>query len=128
MAMRAANEQKMHDTIVRSLKHIYLEQRNASRFATELDGDDTTIKGVTVDMIVKNPFVITFKIETESTVNEGEAIAWKSISEKAGVFYLMVPEPLRAEAVRIIRKNEIKGVRMCAYKVVENRLKFIGIP
>jgi len=40
MAMRDAKEQKMHDTIVRSLKTIYAEQKNASQVITNLDGPD----------------------------------------------------------------------------------------
>jgi len=119
---------KMHDTIIKSLEHIYRDQRGATTVLTNLKGEEAVVKGVVLDLIVKNPFLMHIKVETESTVNEGSAIAWKQISDTIGTFWLMVPEPLRAEAVRIIKKKTIKNVRMCAYKVVENKLKFINIP
>ncbi|SRR6056297_1749095 len=124
MAMRDSKEQKLHDTIAASLKSIY-QQRGAG---TVLDGEDASIKGVSLDLKIKNPFLIAFKIETNSTVTEGEAMAWKQISDTVGVFFLMVPDPLKAEAVRIIKKDLIKNVRLCTYKIIENKLKFVNLP
>ncbi|HPD19245.1 MAG TPA: hypothetical protein PLF61_06245, partial [Candidatus Goldiibacteriota bacterium] len=97
MAIRSPKEEKMHETIIRSLASVY-EQKGASHVLTNLDGNNAVVKGITVDLVVKNPFTLYFKIETETSIKEGEAIAWKSISENLGTFFLMVPEPLKQEA------------------------------
>lgn len=128
MAIRSPKELKMHETIIRSLASVY-KGKGATQVLTNLDEENkAVVNGVTVDLIVKNPFPLHFKIETETSVKEGEAIAWKSISEKIGTFFLMVPEPLKQEALRIINKNNIKNIRLCYYKVVDNKLKFINLP
>ncbi|MCX7698651.1 MAG: hypothetical protein N2114_04210 [Candidatus Goldbacteria bacterium] len=128
MAIRSAKEAKMHEIIIKSLASVY-ESRGASKILTNLEGNNNAVvDGITVDLIVKNPFPMHFKIETETSVKEGEAIAWKSISEKIGTFFLMVPEPLKQEALRIINKNNIKNIRLCYYKIVDNKLKFINLP
>lgn len=127
MAIRSPKEAKIHETIVRSLAKVY-EQKGANQVLTNLDQNNAVVQGMTVDLIVKNPFTLYFKIETETSVKEGEAIAWKALSEKIGTFFLMVPEPLKQEALRIIAKNNIKNIRLCYYKIVENKLKFIHLP
>ncbi|MGD0565856.1 MAG: hypothetical protein ABSA34_00835 [Candidatus Goldiibacteriota bacterium] len=127
MAMRSPKEMKMHDTIIKSVAGIY-ESKNAQQVHTNLDKQNAVIKGVTVDLIVKNPIVLIFKVETESTVTEGEAIAWKGISEQLGTFFLMVPEPLKGEANRILAKSGLKNVKLCYYKIADNKLKFTNLP
>jgi hypothetical protein len=128
MAIRSPKEAKMHETIIRSLVSIY-NGKGASQILTNLDEEsNAVVNGITLDLIVKNPFPLYFKIETETSVKEGEAIAWKSISEKIGTFFLVVPEPLKQEAMRIINKNNIKNIRLSYYKIVENKLKFINLP
>jgi hypothetical protein len=67
-------------------------------------------------------------VETETSVTEGEAIAWKSISEQLGTFFLLVPHPLKADAMRITTKLGLKNIRLCYYMINENKLKFIGLP
>ncbi len=127
MAIRSPKEAKMHETIIRSLASVY-EGRGASQILTNLEENKAVVNGITVDLIVKNPFTMHFKIETDTSVKDGEAIAWKSISEKIGTFFLVIPEPLKQEAIRIINKNNIKNIRLCYYKIVENKLKFINLP
>ena len=127
MAIRTAREMKMHETIIKSLANYY-ESKGAAQVLTNIMSQSAVVNGVTVDLIVKSPFTIYMKVETETSVTEGEAIAWKSISEKLGTFFLMVPEPLKAEALRIQKKNNINNIRMCYYKVVENKLRFINLP
>ena len=127
MAIRSPKEMKMHDTIIRSLAGIY-ESKNAQQVHTNLDKQNAVIKGVTVDLVIKNPIVLIFKVETESTVTEGEAIAWKGISEQLGTFFLMVPEPLKGEANRIVAKAGLKNVKMCYYRIADNKLKFTNLP
>ncbi len=127
MAIRSPKEAKMHETIIRSLAKVY-EQKGASQVLTNLEDSNAVVHGIPVDLIVKNPFTLHFKVETETSVKEGEAIAWKSLVEKVGTFFLMVPEPLKQEALRIINKNNIKNIRLCYYKIIENKLKFINLP
>ncbi|HDQ26447.1 MAG TPA: hypothetical protein ENN43_06865 [bacterium] len=127
MAMRSAKEMKMHETIIKSVKGIY-EQRGASQILDNLSGKYAVVNGIEVDLMLKNPFMLYFKIETESSVTEGESIAWKSMSEKLGTFFMLIPEPLKQEALRIIKKNDIKNIRLCYYRVVENKLRFISLP
>jgi len=127
MAIRSPKEAKMHEVIIRSLAKVY-EQKGASQILTNLEDSSAVVHGIPVDLIVKNPFTMHFKIETETSVKEGEAIAWKSLAEKVGTFFLMVPEPLKQEALRIISKNNIKNIRLCYYKIAENKLKFINLP
>ncbi len=127
MAMRSPKEMKMHDTIIRSLAGIY-ESKNAQQVMTNLEKQDAVIKGVSVDVIVKNPITYIFKVETDTSVTEGEAIAWKGISDQLGTFFLLIPEPLKAEANRILAKVGLKNVRLCYYKIADNKLKFINLP
>lgn len=127
MAMRTAKEMKMHETIIKSIAGIY-ESKGADQVLTNLMSQNAVVNGVTVDIVVKKPFTMYFKVETDTSVTEGEAIAWKGISEKLGTFFLMVPEPLKQEALRIQTKAGIKNIRMCYYKVVDNKLKFINLP
>ena len=127
MAMRSPKEMKMHETIIRSLAGIY-DQKNAHQVLTNLDKQEAVMKGVTVDLIVKNPITLIFKVETDTSVTEGEAIAWKGIYDQLGTFFLMVPEPLKAEANRILQKVGLKSVRLCYYKIADNKLKFINLP
>jgi hypothetical protein len=96
--------------------------------STNLETQKAVMKGVTVDLIVKNPITYIFKVETESTVTEGEAIAWKGISEQLGTFFLMVPDPLKGDANRIVAKAGLKNVKMCYYKIADNKLKFTNLP
>jgi hypothetical protein len=127
MALRSAKEMKMHETIIKSLAGVY-EQRGAAQVLTNLMSQNAVINGITVDLIVKAPFTLYFKVETDTSVTEGEAIAWKGIAEKLGTFFLMVPEPLKAEAVRIIGKIGVKNIRLCYYKIADNKMKFINLP
>lgn len=127
MAMRSAKEMKMHETIIKSIAGIY-EQRGAAQVLTNLMSQNAVIEGVAVDLIVKAPFTIYMKVETETSVTEGEAIAWKGIAEKLGTFFLMVPEPLKQEAVRIISKAGVKNIRLCYYSVADNKMKFKNLP
>jgi hypothetical protein len=128
MAMRSPKEMKMHETIIKSLCSIYENQKNAQQILTNLDKPEAVIKGITVDLIIKNPITFIFKVETESTVTEGESIVWKSISEQLGTFFLMVPEPCRGDAGRIISKLNLKNVRLCYYRIHDNKLKFVNLP
>lgn len=125
--MRTAKEMKMHETIIKALQNLY-ESKGASQVLTNIMAQNAVVEGVTVDLIVKNPFTIYMKVETDTSVTEGEAIAWKSITEKLGTFFLLVPEPLKQEALRIIGKAAIKNIRLCYYKIAENKLKFINLP
>ena len=127
MSMRSPKEMKMHDTIISSLAGIY-RKKNAQMVSTNLETQKAVMKGVTVDLIVKNPITYIFKVETESTVTEGEAIAWKGISEQLGTFFLMVPDPLKGDANRIVAKAGLKNVKMCYYKIADNKLKFTNLP
>ena len=127
MAMRTAKEMKMHEMIIKSVAGIY-EQKGAAQVLTNLMSQNAVVEGITLDLIVKAPFTIYMKVETDTSVTDGESIAWKSISEKLGTFFLLVPEPLRLEAIRILKKNGIKNVRTCYYKISENKLKFINLP
>jgi hypothetical protein len=127
MSMRSPKEMKMHDTIISSLAGIY-RSKNAQMVSTNLETQKAVMKGVTVDLIVKNPITYIFKVETESTVTEGEAIAWKGISEQLGTFFLMVPDPLKGDANRIVAKAGLKNVKMCYYKIADNKLKFTNLP
>lgn len=128
MAMRSPKEMKLHETIIRSVAGIYNAQKNSNQVLTNLDKPSAVIKGISVDLIVKNPITLIFKIETESSVTEGEAISWKSISEQLGTFFLLIPDPLKADAMRIIAKNELKNIRLCFYRINDNKLKFVGLP
>ena len=128
MAMRSPKEIKLHETIIRSVAGIYDGQKNAQQVLTNLEKQEAVLKGITVDIIVKNPITLIFKVETETSVTEGEAIAWKSISEQLGTFFLLIPHPLKADAMRIIAKLRLKNVRLCYYMINENKLKFIGLP
>jgi hypothetical protein len=127
MAMRTAKEMKMHEMIIKSVAGIY-EQKGAAQVLTNLMSQNAVVDGVTLDLVVKLPYTVYIKIETDTSVNDGEAIAWKGISDKLGTFFLLVPEPLKAEALRIIAKNNIKNIRMCYYKVADNKMKFTNLP
>ncbi|MCE5300281.1 MAG: hypothetical protein LLG37_05340 [Spirochaetia bacterium] len=127
MGMRTPQEMKLHETIIRSLEGIY-KQKGAVSVATNLDKMDAVVKGISVDLVVKNPITYIFKVETESTVNEGSALAWKQYEDTLSTYFLMVPDPLRAEANRICKKMEIKKARLCSYKVADNKLRFISLP
>ena len=127
MALRSAKEMKMHETIIKSIAGIY-EQKGAAQVLTNLMSQSAVVEGITVDLIVKAPFTIYMKVETDTSVTEGEAIAWKGIADKLGTFFLMVPEPLKAEALRIIAKVGIKNIRLCYYSIAENKLKFKNLP
>ena len=127
MALRSAKEMKMHETIIKSVAGIY-EQKGAAQVLTNLMSQNAVVEGITVDLIVKAPFTIYMKVETDTSVTEGEAIAWKGIADKLGTFFLMVPEPLKAEALRIIAKVGIKNIRLCYYSIAENKLKFKNLP
>lgn len=126
MGSRTPREMKMHDTIIRSLAGIY-EQKGAQKILSNLDNNDAVISGVTVDLIVKTPLQLVFRVETESTVSEGSAIVWKQIYDKAGIFYLMVPEPLTDEAYRISKEAKV-NLRLCTYKIKDNKLVFGRLP
>lgn len=126
MGIRTPKEMKMHDTIIRSMAGIY-EQKGAHKVSTNLDKQEAVINGVEVDLIIKNPLQLVFKVETESTVTEGSAIAWKQIFDKAGIFYLMVPEPLTDEAYRISKEAKV-NLRLCTYRVKDNKLVFGRLP
>ena len=128
MAMRSPKEMKLHETIIRSVAGIYNGQKNAQQVLTNIDKPEAVLKGITVDIVVKNPITLIFKVETETSVTEGEAIAWKSISEQLGTFFLLIPHPLKADAMRIISKLALKNVRLCYYMINDNKLKFIGLP
>ncbi len=128
MAMRSPKEMKLHETIIRSVAGIYDSQKNAQQVLTNLDKPLAVLKGITVDIIVKNPITLIFKVETETSVTEGEGIAWKAISEQLGTFFLLVPHPLKADAMRIIAKLGVKNIRLCFYMINENKLKFTGLP
>ena len=128
MAMRSPKEMKLHEIIIRSVAGIYSAQKNSNQVLTNLDKPNAVIKGISVDLIVKNPITFIFKIETESSVTEGEAISWKSISEQLGTFFLLIPDPLKADAMRIIAKNKLENVRLCFYRINDNKLKFVGLP
>jgi hypothetical protein len=127
MAMRTAKEMKMHETIIKALQNLY-ESKGASQVLTNIMAQNAVVEGVTIDLIVKNPFTLYIKVETDTSVTEGEAIAWKGISEKLGTFFLLVPDPLKQEAQRILTKAGIKNARMCYYKIADNKMKFINLP
>jgi hypothetical protein len=127
MAMRTAKEMKMHEMIIKSVAGIY-EQKGAAQVLTNLMSQNAVVEGITLDLVVKAPFTIYMKVETETSVTDGEAIAWKGISEKLGTFFLLVPEPLKQEAVRIIAKAGIKNIRLCYYSVADNKMKFKALP
>lgn len=128
MAMRSPNEIKLQETIIRSLAGIYKSHKSSQQILTNLEKEEAVIKGVTVNLIVKNPITLIFKVETESSVTEGESISWKEISDRLGTFFLLVPEPLKPEAGRILVKTGLKNVRLCCYKIADNKLKFINLP
>ena len=123
MAMRTAKEMKMHEMIIKSVEGVY-KQKGAAQVLTNLMGQNAVVEGVALDLIVKSPFTIYMKVETETSVTDGEAIAWKGIVDKLGTFFLLVPEPLKQEAIRIIAKQNIKNIRLCYYSISENRMKF----
>jgi hypothetical protein len=127
MAMRTAKEMKMHEMIIKSVAGIY-EQKGAAQVLTNLMGDNAVVEGVYLDLIVKAPFTIYMKVETDTSVTDGESIAWKGIVDKLGTFFLLVPEPLRQEASRIITKQNIKNIRLCTYKIADNKMKFTNLP
>jgi hypothetical protein len=127
MAMRTAKEMKMHEMIIKSVAGIY-EQKGAAQVLTNLMSQNAVVNGITLDLIVKSPFTIYMKVETDTSVTEGESIAWKGISEKLGTFFLLVPEPLKQEALRIQAKAGIKNIRMCYYKIADNKMKFTNLP
>ncbi len=125
--MRTAKEMKMHEMIIKAVAGIY-EQKGAGQVLTNLMSQNAVVNGITLDLIVKTPFLVYMKIETGTSVTEGEAIAWKGISEKLGTFFLLIPEPLKQEAIRIIKKAEIKNIKLCYYRIADNRMKFINLP
>jgi len=127
MAMRTAKEMKMHEMIIKSVEGIY-KQKGAAQVLTNLMGNNAVVEGVYLDLIVKAPFTIYMKVETDTSVTDGEAIAWKGIVDKLGTFFLLVPEPLRQEAVRIIAKQNIKNIRLCYYSIADNKMKFKNLP
>jgi len=128
MAMRTPKEMKLHETIIRSVAGIYDSRKSAQQVLTNLERPDAVLKGITVDIIVKNPITLIFKVETETSVTEGEAIAWKAISEQLGTFFLLIPHPLKADAMKIIAKTGLKNVRLCYYMIMDNKLKFMSLP
>ena len=128
MAMRTPKEMKLHETIIRSVAGIYESRKSAQQILTNLENPDAVLKGITVDIIVKSPITFIFKVETESSVTDGEAIAWRAISEQLGTFFLLVPHPLKADAMKIIARTGLKNVRLCYYKIMDNKLKFISLP
>lgn len=128
MAMRSPKEMKLHETIIRSVASIYESRQNTQQVLTNLEKQDAVLKGVAVDIIVKNPMSLIFKVETETSVNDGEAIAWKGISDQLGTFFLLVPDPLKADAIKAIAKIGVKNIRLCFYRINDNKLKFLGLP
>ncbi|MFP4466214.1 MAG: hypothetical protein ACLFP1_04110 [Candidatus Goldiibacteriota bacterium] len=127
MAMRSPQEMKLHDTIIATLKNLYTN-RGAVSVQTANDKLPPVIDGVSVDLIIKSQFKIIFKVETESTVTEGTAIHWKQISEKAGQFNLLVPEPLKSEAAAIIKQLGIPKISISTYRILDNKLRFANLP
>ncbi|HDT15461.1 MAG TPA: hypothetical protein ENN55_04550 [Firmicutes bacterium] len=125
--MRSSQEIKLHDTIIATLKNLYTN-RGAVSVATINDKIPPAFDGVGVDLIIKSQFKMIFKVETESTVTEGSAIHWKQISEKAGLFYLLVPEPLKTEASAIIKQLAIPKIIVSTYRIVDNKLRFGNLP
>ncbi len=128
MSARTAQEVKLHSTIVNTLKMLYEGQKGAE-VSTCNDKVPVSINGVSPDLVAVFRFKVIFKVETESTVTEGSAIEWKSIAEKAGSFYLMVPEPLRFDAKKLLEKNGLtKFVTITTYKIRDNKLVFSNLP
>ncbi len=119
---------KMQETIIKTLKTIYLNQKGADTVLTNIDKQEAVVQGLLPDLVVKGNHTLTFKVETESTVTDGSAIEWKSFSEKIGTFYLLVPEPLKTEALSIIKKLAIPHVVLSTYKIADNKLKFGNLP
>ncbi len=128
MPMRSPKEMKMQETIIKTLKTIYLNQKGADTVLTNIDKQEAVVQGLLPDLVVKGNHTLTFKVETESTVTDGSAIEWKSFSEKIGTFYLLVPEPLKTEALSIIKKLAIPHVVLSTYKIADNKLKFGNLP
>lgn len=128
MSMRSPKEMKMQETIIKTLKTIYLNQKGADTVLTNIDKTEAVVQGLYPDLIAKGSQTFTFKVETESTVTDGSAIEWKSFSEKIGTFYLLVPEPLKTEALSIIKKLAIPHIVIATYKIADNKLKFNNLP
>jgi len=119
---------KLHSTIVNTLKMLYEDQKGA-QVSTCNDKVPVAINGVSPDLVATFRFRVIFKVETESTVTEGSAIEWKSIAEKAGSFYIMVPEPLKYDAKKLIEKAGLaKFITITTYKIRDNKLVFGNLP
>ena len=121
-------EMKLHETIIKTLQSIYLNQKGASSAVHNIDQKLAVVQGLSPDLMVKMGFMLYFKVETESTVTTGSAIEWKSFSEKLGTFYLVVPEPLKTEAIRIIKQLSIPKIVVVPYRIKENKLVFGSLP
>ncbi|MCX7698001.1 MAG: hypothetical protein N2114_00845 [Candidatus Goldbacteria bacterium] len=127
MSSRTPQNQRLHDTLIETLKSVYLNKKDADEvFINPGDAKNTNVKGLYPDVIVKSRSkgVIIFEIETEDTINEAETLQWKQFFEAFGSFYLLIPDYTEQNTKNLLIKSGLTKISMVTYKWVENKLVF----
>jgi|DewCreStandDraft_4_1066084.scaffolds.fasta_scaffold24160_2 hypothetical protein len=127
MSSRTPQNQRLHDTLIETLKSVYLHKKEADEvFINPGDAKNTNVKGLYPDVIVKFKYknVVIFEIETEDTITEAETLQWKQFYEAFGSFYLLVPDYAEAQAKNLLTKSGLTKIVLLSYKWADNKLVF----
>jgi len=134
--MSDPRERAEHDTVVTEVARLRLSFPNESnsKWRTFTNGSDQTMgirsgsQRIYPDIVVldeNNAIQRIGEVETASSINETEAMRWKTYSETCGGnFYLYVPRESIEDASSLLRQKDVRYSDLNAYSFVNGEVLF----